>query len=151
MDSLVVNTGEPALIQDSFQRSAVFSVMQKMNRQQEPLIPTFIIYMATGLWGLTEQPVTSSPWSWVYFNNINTNLLNKSEWLRSILFFTREYEERKGSIFVLFFSLLERRHAKLDIFMKMHFHTHCFYKDLECLQQQISPDMLHFLSSIYHK
>lgn len=59
----------------------------KMNIQQEPLIPTFIICMATGLWGLIDQLVISSPWSWVYFNNINTKLLNKTEWLWSILFF----------------------------------------------------------------
>lgn len=146
MDPLVAYTGEPASIQDSFQRSASFSVIQKTNRQQEPLIPTFIIGMATGLWGLTDQLVTSSPAEFILTILILIYLIEVSDYGAYFSFLMK-----KGSIFVLFFSLLERRHAKLDIFMKTYFHTHCFYKDLQCLQQQIPPDMLHFLSSIYRK
>lgn len=67
--------------------SLFLSNVKNEQAERYPLIATFIICMATGLWGLTEQMVTSSPWIWVYFNLINTNLLNESEWLWCILLF----------------------------------------------------------------
>jgi len=54
-------------------------------------------------------------------------------------------------VFSILYDSMILRQAKLDIFIKTYSHTYCFFKDLQCVQQQLSPYTLHFLVSVYSK